>query len=166
MRVILFAAIVLLAAGSFFGQAPESVQAGIEEVFLARDNGKGEPGEAVKSFTTKDIPIHCVVQLDSMNPVLVAMNFIAANVPGVKRETKVFSTSYKTNGQQSRVSFSGKPDKIWVPGLYRIDILIDGLAAQSVEFEIKKPAKAVVINEKAVAKPKNPEPVRFRKRQN
>lgn len=163
MRIILFTAIVLFAAGSLFGQAPESIQAGIEEMFLARDNGKGEPGEVVKSFTTKDIPIHCVVQLDSLNPVAVAMNFVAAKVPGVKRETKVFSTSYKTNGQQSRVSFSGKPEKVWVPGLYRIDILIDGLAVQSVEFEILKIAAIPVNDSKSAAKGKTPIGRRFRK---
>jgi hypothetical protein len=163
VRSILIAAILLVAALGVFAQAPEPIQSGIEEVFLARDNGKGEPGDVVKSFTTKDIPIHCVIQLDSLNPVAVAMNFIAVSVPGVKRETKVFSTSYKTNGQQSRVSFTGKPDKVWVPGSYRIDILIDGLAARSIEFEIEKPPKNLVADPNSAIKPKSTTARRFRK---
>ena len=66
------------------------------------------------------------------------MIFVAVKVTGVKPETKVITSKYKTNGEQSQVSFTGKPDKIWTAGNYRIDIFIDEKQAKSIEFEIQK----------------------------
>ena len=71
------------------------------------------------------------------------MIFVAVKVLGVKPETKVITTKYTTNGQQSQVSFTGKPDKIWVAGNYRIDIFINEKAAKSLEFEIQKTVKQI-----------------------
>ena len=59
-----------------------------EEIYLAKDNGEGKAGEAETSFLTTDIPIFCVVQLDSLKPATVKMNFIAVKVAGVKARNK------------------------------------------------------------------------------
>jgi hypothetical protein len=109
----------------------------VEEIFLAKDNGEGAPGDAVESFLTTDIPIFCVVQLDSLKSVNVKMNFVAVAVKGVKAETKVISVNFKTNGKQNRVYFTGTPDGNWVAGTYRVDIFVDGKAAGSKEFQIR-----------------------------
>jgi hypothetical protein len=133
----------------------------VEEVYLARDDGKGKAGETAQKFFTSDIPIHCVVQLDSMKPVTVKMVFVAVKVNGVKPETKVITTKYTTNGEQTQVSFTGKPDKNWIAGNYRIDIFIDEKQAKSIEFEIQKNPQQI---EKAVSpKPKNVSVRKFRK---
>lgn len=112
---------------------------GVKEIYLARDDA-GKASAAVESFTTADVPIHCVVELDSVKIVTVKMNFVAEKVPGVKAETKVISVSYKTDGKQNQVNFTGKPDGRWIAGNYRIDIFIDDAAAASKRFEIKKSA--------------------------
>lgn len=139
---------------------------GIEEIYLAKDDGSGKAGDVAESFTTTDIPIYCVVQLDSMNPTTVKMNFVAVEVPGVKPETKVVSVSYKTNGAQNRVSFTGKPDGVWVAGNYRIDVFLDDKLAQSKNFEITKPAglpAAANSFQPVKAAPAKPRPRRPRK---
>jgi hypothetical protein len=110
---------------------------GVKEIYLAKDDA-GKASKPVESFSTGDVPIHCVVELDSAKAVTVKMNFVAEKVPGVKAETKVISVSYKTDGKQNRVNFTGKPDGRWVAGNYRIDIFIDETAAASKRFEIKK----------------------------
>jgi hypothetical protein len=71
------------------------------------------------------------------------MNLVAANVPGVKAETKVVSASYTTKDGQNRVNFYGKPDGKWTPGKYRADIFVDGRLAKNVAFEIKAPGGAI-----------------------
>lgn len=109
----------------------------IEEVYLARDDGKGKAGEQVAEFVTTDIPIHCVVLLDSMTKVTVKMNFVAVTVAGVKAETKVVTASYTTKEGQNRVFFTGRPDGRWTPGKYRVDLFLDGKAATNIPFEIK-----------------------------
>jgi len=111
---------------------------GVEEIYLAKDNGEGKAGDVAESFLTTDIPIYCVVQLNSSKPATVRMNFVAVSVQGVKAETKVISVNYKTNGKQNRVSFTGKPDGVWTAGSYRIDIYIDDKLAVGKSFEIKK----------------------------
>lgn len=115
---------------------PETVA--VEQLYLAKDNGEGKVGEASENFLTTDIPIYCVVQLNSTKPTTVKMNLVAVNVQGVKAESKVITVSYKTNGKQNRVSFTGKPEGNWTAGNYRIDIFIDDKLAGGQPFEIKK----------------------------
>jgi hypothetical protein len=154
----------LFFALSALGQTPEQTPptgnetVGVEEIYLAKDNGEGKAGDAATNFLTTDIPIFCVVQLNSLKPTTVKMNFIAAKVAGVKAETKVVSVSYKTNGKQNRVNFTGKPDGNWIAGSYRVDIFIDGKLAGSRELEIQKSATAnpavKSFQPKTIAKPK------------
>lgn len=140
LRIKTLFLICLLFSLNLFGQTPGNVK--IEEVYLAKDDGNGLAGESATIFYTTDIPIHCVVKLDSFKPVTVKMNFIAVKVFGVKTESKVLSIKYKTNGEQSQVNFTGKPDKNWVAGNYRIEILVDEIAAETLDFEIiKNPLK-------------------------
>lgn len=152
MKLVSIIFLCLFFSLAVFGQTPEQPQpqplqtdnetVEVEEIYLAKDNGEGKAGEAATNFTTTDIPIFCVVQLSSMKPATVKMNFIAAKVAGVKAETKVVSVSFKTNGKQNRVNFSGKPEGDWIAGTYRVDIFIDGKLAGSRELEIQKAAAA------------------------
>ncbi len=143
MKIILILSCVLLFGLNIFAQAVQPQQeiieeAAVEKILLARDNGSGKAGEETDVFDTKDIPIYCVIRLTSLKPATVKMNLVAVKVAGVKAETKVITVSYKTNGNQNRVTFTGKPDGIWTAGTYRVDIFIDGKTSGSREFEIQK----------------------------
>lgn len=124
-------------------QAKAGGDVGVAEIFLAKADAGGEPGEAAENFAPTDVPIFCVVQLDSMKSAIVKMNLVAVKVGGVKPDTKVFTVSYTTNGEQSRVSFKGAPDGKWVAGNYRFDIYINGKPAGTKTFEILSAAKPV-----------------------
>lgn len=132
--VLLFIFCAVFSLGILAQAQPEP---GIGEIYLAKDDGTGKAGEATKSFVTTDIPIYCVVQLDSATPVTVKMNLVAESVPGVKAETRVVSTSYTIKDGQDRVNFSGRPQGRWVAGKYRADIFIDGKLVKNLVFEIK-----------------------------
>ena len=110
---------------------------GIEEVYLAKDDGEGKAGEQVTEFRTTDIPIYCVILLESNQQAVVKMNFVAVAVAGVKPETKVVTASYTTKDGQNRVNFTGRPEGKWTPGTYRVDLFLDGKIAKTVEFQIK-----------------------------
>jgi hypothetical protein len=112
----------------------------IEEIYFAKDDGEGKVGEISEKFTVKDIPIHCIIQLNSTKATTVKMTFVAVNVKGIKPETKIITTSYTTNGKQNKVRFSGTPEKIWFVGTYRVDIFLDGKLTNSKELEIEKSA--------------------------
>lgn len=123
-------------------QPPEPLENRLfEQVYLAKDDGSGNPGEAMTEFTVSDIPIHCVVVLSNASSVTVKMKLIAVRVAGVDPEKEVVSTSYTTKNMQDRVFFNGRPQKLWVPGTYRADIYIDGVLVGKFPFSIKGPAK-------------------------
>ena len=144
MKIILITALCLFFALSAFAQPGEKVKSpaaqtvGVEEIYLAKDNGEGKVGDAAEFFLTTDIPIYCVVQLNSLKPALVRMNLVAVDVKGVKAESRVITVTYKTDGKQNLVNFTGKPAEFWTAGTYRIDIYIDDKLATGKSFEIKK----------------------------
>lgn len=142
MKFVFITIFCLLTALNCFAQIDETPKflqnSGIEQIYLAKDNGEGKAGDEAESFLTSDIPIYCVVQLTSTKKATVKMNFVAVNVKGVKAESKVFTTSYTTNGNQDQVYFTGKPgDKTWVAGNYRIDIFLDNKLVGKKEFVIQ-----------------------------
>ena len=61
MKVVILGLIMLVSQIAAYGQS----SGGVDEIFLARDDGNGKAGEAVSRFFTTDIPIYCVVQLAS-----------------------------------------------------------------------------------------------------
>ena len=156
MRLGAVVLMCLFLAPVLLGQATSPPS--IEEVYLAKDNGSGKAGEQAEEFRTTDVPIYCVVLLDTPAKVTVKMNFVAVNVAGVKPETKVVTTSYTTSEKQNRVNFMGTPEGTWVPGRYRVDLFIDGKAAKSVEFWIKDSAANVA----AASYLKPPDPPRIK----
>lgn len=121
-------------------QPPQPAESQLfEQVYLAKDDGRGNAGEAATEFAPTDIPIHCVVILSNASSVTVKMVLIAVNVAGVKGEREVVSTSYTTKDMQDRVFFNGRPHKLWVPGGYRADIYIDGNLVGKLPFIVKGP---------------------------
>jgi hypothetical protein len=110
----------------------------VTEIYLAKDDGSGNAGEESEDFVVTDIPIYCVVQLNSDHPVTVKMNLVAVSVAGVRADTKVVSTSYMTKDKQNRVNFSGKPYGNWVAGKYRADIFVNDSLAASRSFVVQK----------------------------
>jgi hypothetical protein len=139
--------LLLLCHAGFAQTVAAGAEDGIEEVYLAKDDGNGKAGEQVAEFRTTDVPIYCVVLLESGVKAVVKMDFVAVNVAGVKPETKVVTSSYTTKEGQNRVNFSGHPEDKWTAGKYRVDLFLDGKKVKDVEFEIKK----VSVSSKAAA---------------
>jgi len=132
---LIFLAVLSASAQTFVEPAAAT---GIENAYLAKANGKGKAGEPAGNFATNDIPIFCVVKLDSLKAVTVKLVLVAVDVPGVETESNVVTISYKTNGMQDRVNFEGRPEGKWVAGNYRADIYLDDKKAQAIEFDIEK----------------------------
>lgn len=143
MKAVLFIAFIAVFSLAAFAQSEPPTPPAVEEVYLAKDDGNGKAGEQVTEFRTNDVPIYCVVLLDTNAKVTVKMNFVAVDVAGVKPETKVVTASYVTKEGQNRVNFTGRPDDKWTPGKYRVDLFLDGKPAKNVEFEIKGSAAGV-----------------------
>ncbi|MGQ0540742.1 MAG: hypothetical protein ACT4O9_02680 [Blastocatellia bacterium] len=165
MKAFLHLALLVLFV-TFSVSAQDKEKNGIvESIYLAKDDGAGKAGEEAVEFTTSDIPIYCVVLLKTTDPAAVKMNLVAVSVPGVKAETRVVSTSYKTKDGENRVNFSGRPDGRWVAGKYRVDVFIDGVRETSLEFKIGKPTVAVSGSGFVERKPRSVSPPKPKKSQ-
>lgn len=159
MKIFLAVFLCLFFGFKVFAQADASEnkeEIGVEEISLARDDGSGKAGATTNSFVTTDVPIHCFVRLGSTRTVSVKMNFVAVKADSLKPESNVVTVSYKTNGTQNGINFNASPATIWAAGIYRIDVLIDGRRAKSLDFEIKKSLKEVVREKQFLPKSKPP----------
>ena len=144
MKLLRLIGIIGILSVAAFTQTPSpTVPVAINEAYLAKDDGTGHAGEPATHFGPGDIPIYCVIQLESAIPTTVKMNLVAESVPGVKPDTKVVSTSYTTKDGENRVNFNGRPAGKWVPGIYRAEIFIDGKLEKNLTFEIKGQASSV-----------------------
>ncbi len=128
-----------MSVGVIMAQPPEPAENRVfEEVYLAKDDGSGNPGDEAAEFAPTDIPIHCVVVLAKASPATVRMDLIAVSVPGVRPGSKpIISTSYTTKDLQDRVFFAGRPEKLWIAGTYRADIFVDGNLVGKYPFVIR-----------------------------
>lgn len=115
---------------------------GIAEAYLAKDNGEGAAGEAANDFETDDIPIYCVVMLDTDEIVTIKMELIAVDVKGVRADSKVLNVSYTTKRGETRVNFTGRPEGSWTPGKYRVDLFVNGVRSEDLPFTINGAAKS------------------------
>lgn len=150
MKIVLSVFLCLFFSLNAFGQAENAEKVGklaqtenvseigVKEISLARGDKSGKIGETATVFVTTDVPIYCFVQLSSIDSAVIKMHLVAAQANGLKPETKVVSVSYTTNGKQNMVTFNASPEKLWAAGKYRVDILIDGKPAKSLEFVIQK----------------------------
>jgi hypothetical protein len=162
VKAIFLFTLLLLSCNAAFSQTEQTD--GIEEVYLAKDDGNGKAGDQVTEFQATDIPIYCVVLLESSTSAIVKMHFVAVNVTGVKPETKVVTASYTTKNGQNRVNFTGRPDGKWTPGKYRVDLFLDGKKAKGIEFEIKGSGGAIDAGTSAVKNFQDAEKAKLKRR--
>ncbi|MDQ6788455.1 MAG: hypothetical protein M3033_16755 [Acidobacteriota bacterium] len=152
MKIIFALLLGFLFCLNTFAQSEENesdAPVGVGEISLARDGGD-RPGESATIFVTTDVPIYCSVELKSTKAVTVKMNFVAVS-PANKT---VVTVAYKTNGKQNGVTFTASPNDVWAAGKYRVDILLDGKTAKSLEFEIRKSTAAIKREKQTPPKPK------------
>jgi hypothetical protein len=136
--LILLALLTFVGASAAQEAEDSSPHTRVTDLYLAKDDGSGKAGPAATDFVTTDVPIYCVVQLDSSTPVTVKMVLVAVNVAGVKPGTRVVATTYTTRNDQSRVNFTGRPDGNWVAGKYRVDVFVQNLPAGSRPFTVDR----------------------------
>lgn len=141
--VVLPVVVCLFSAVNALSQSGKATSVVVDNLYLAKDDGTGKPGEPAEWFYTSDVPIYVVVMAEPAKSAAVTMRFVTVAVPGLKPESKILSTNYNLKEGNSTVWFNGRPfGSYWIAGKYRVDILIDGVLAKSQEFEVRKAAGA------------------------
>lgn len=142
---LLFSALFCTCVAAQTDEEKTADKSGVEEISLMHaTSANGKLSDAATEFSTTDVPIYCAVALASVKVIAVKMNFIAVSAAGLKANSVVVSVNYKTNGKENGVTFNASPNgKVWAAGKYRVDVLLDGKTAKSLEFEIKKSANEI-----------------------
>ena len=139
LKAVLPVAVCLVWYSSGFAQSGKTLPIVVDNLFLAKDDGTGKPGEPAQWFYSTDVPIYVVVMIEPPKATAITMRFVAVDVPGLKSESKILSTNYNLKEGNNTVWFNGHPfGSYWIGGRYRVDIYIDGALAKSQEFEVRK----------------------------
>ncbi|CAN5241795.1 hypothetical protein BH10ACI1_BH10ACI1_13820 [soil metagenome] len=140
MKIVLVILFCLLCGFNAFAQTDETnEEANIEQISLWHVGTDGKASEETESFLTTDKPLLFRIQLSSLKPATVKMVLVAADVKGLKPETKSVTISFTTNGKQNIVNFKAMPESVWLAGKYRADVFINGKPAGNKEFMIENP---------------------------
>ncbi|WP_395745572.1 hypothetical protein [Prosthecobacter sp.] len=108
----------------------------IDSSLLFRDDGKGEPGKEVKSFSTEDTAFHARWQLKK--PALVkGVQFVWRLVEAEGEKAQVIATADVEAGVNDEIDSSLTTKNGLPPGKYEIDLVQDGKVLDSKAFEVK-----------------------------
>jgi hypothetical protein len=113
----------------------------IKEVHMARDNGKGGPGEATDTFGATDRTIHCVVELAEPNAeAKIRYSWWVVEAEGENNEKvkndKIEDIEYTTKPEDRIVHGHLTVPDDWPQGKYRVDIYVNGNLERSVEYNV------------------------------
>src|SRR5579862_7482183 len=103
----------------------------IDSVTLARDDGNGNAGETVTSFSPSDRTLHAVAKLNQIvSGVKVTFTWVAVDAGGETNQPieSVDDTPAAANVDESKLTLPHD----WPTGKYRLDVYLDGTLAQSV----------------------------------
>ncbi len=138
MKSILIISLCLLFALSVQAQTTkeDETEAKVVKLTLAKEDADGNIIEDPEFFGTKDIPIHCYIDLNAEKPTLVKMRIIAIKAKGLRPNSQVVAVQYKTKNGEYGVSFNASPGKIWAEGDYKVEVYLNGKLAESREFKV------------------------------
>ena len=103
----------------------------IKQVHMAKDNGKGGPGEETDTFGPADKTIHCVVELAEPNAnTKIRYSWWVVEAEGENNEKvqneKIEDVDYTTKPDDRIVHGHLTVPDDWPPGKYKVDIYVNG----------------------------------------
>ena len=111
----------------------------VTNLVLARDNGRGEPGEPVTYFRTTDGSFYAVIVLNRLESGIQArLRWIAVDAAGAKN--LVLDDAEITTPEANSISGKVSLPREWPAGRYRVEVLLRGELAASREFDVREEA--------------------------
>jgi hypothetical protein len=119
---------------------PEATQGSgqyIKEVHMAKDNGRGAPGDETDSFAPDDRTVHCVVTLKEPKAETQMMfTWWAVDTVGHKNE-KIKDISYSTKPRENIIHGHLSYPQDWPTGKYKVQIFVNGDLDKTVPYNIE-----------------------------
>jgi hypothetical protein len=133
-----------LAAGLFvfvvmacnFSAGTNSNSGPISKVTMAKDNGRGDPGDETNTFHPDDHKIHCLVTLkDPKEGIKVTFIWWIVDAGGTKDE-KLKTLDYTTESNVNVVHGNLSSTRDWPTGKYKVETQINGNTEKTVAFTV------------------------------
>ncbi|MFN2511804.1 MAG: hypothetical protein ABR568_10220 [Pyrinomonadaceae bacterium] len=118
--------------------ASEATSTGaIAELHMAKDNGKGDPGDQTNVFSPGDRTIHCVAKLDAANAgTKMKFSWFIVDAGGSKNE-KIKDIDYTTRAQENIVHGHLTLPQDWPSGKYRVEVSVNGNLEKTAQYSVK-----------------------------
>jgi hypothetical protein len=109
----------------------------LSDVHMARDNGKGDPGDETDTFTSKDRTIHCVTTLkDAKSGTQMKFSWYVVEAEGGKNE-KIRDIDYTTRALENVVHGHLIAPRDWPPGKYKVEVYVNGNLEETVPYTVQ-----------------------------
>jgi hypothetical protein len=109
----------------------------ISDVHMAKDDGKGDPGEESDVFDGKDRTIHCVVKLgDSKSGTKMRFSWWVVEANDTKNE-KIRDIDYTTRALENVVHAHLTAPRDWPPGKYRVEVYVNDNLEKTVGYTVE-----------------------------
>ncbi len=109
----------------------------ISKIVMAKDNGRGEPGDETNTFHPGDHKLHCLVTLkDPKEGTKVTFVWWAVDAGGKKNE-KLKELDYTTDSDSVKTVHGNLSNSAeWDSGKYKVEAQINGTTEKTVNFTV------------------------------
>ena len=118
---------------------PEDMGPGnhIQDIHMARDNGRGAPGDQTASFGPEDRMIHCVVKLKkAKRGTAMKFSWWIVDADGSKNQ-KIKDIDYTTRTLENIVHGHLSLPEDWPPGKYKVQVFVNGDLDRTINYSIQ-----------------------------
>jgi len=117
--------------------SPSTSTGALTKVHMARDNGKGDPGEETDTFNSKDRTIHCVTTLkDAKSGTQMKFSWFVVDAEGGKTE-KIRDIDYTTRALENIVHGHLTLPQDWPSGKYKVEVFVNGNLEKTAQYSVK-----------------------------
>ena len=120
-----------------FSAGTNSNSGPISKISMAKDNGKGDPGDETNTFSPSDHKIHCLVTLNEPKEgIKVTFVWWIVDAGGTK-DDKLKELDYTTESDVKVVHGNLSSTRDWPSGKYKVEAQINGKSEKTVSFTVE-----------------------------
>ena len=120
-----------------FSAGTNSNSGPISKISMAKDNGKGDPGDETNTFSPSDHKIHCLVTLkEPKEGIKVTFVWWIVDAGGTK-DDKLKELDYTTESDVKVVHGNLSSTRDWPSGKYKVEAQINGKSEKTVSFTVE-----------------------------
>lgn len=109
----------------------------IKEIHMAKDDGKGQPGERTDNFAPGDRTIHCVATLkEAKSGTQMKFSWWIVDADGTENK-KIKDIDYKTGTLENVIHGHLKLPQDWPKGRYKVEVYVDGNLDKTVPYTVE-----------------------------